>query len=80
VAQFRVGDRWTAYVQPTGDFIVRNEARRTVCRGNLRSGKETMPLSEDYTGELERMLLEREQVFQKGKYRFLHSNLSSEYD
>jgi hypothetical protein len=39
-----------------------------------------MPLSEDYTGELERMLLEREQVFQKGKYRFLHSNLSSEYD
>ena len=60
IAQFKVGDQWTAYVQPTGDFIVRNEARRTICRGNLHTGEETMPLSESYVGELERMLVERE--------------------
>lgn len=60
IAQFKVGDKWTAYVQPTGDFIVRNEARRTICRGNLHTGEETMPLSESYVGELERMLVERE--------------------
>jgi hypothetical protein len=60
IAQFKVGDKWTAYVQPTGDFIVRNEARRTICRGNLHTGEETVPLSEDYAGELERMLVGRE--------------------
>ncbi|MBW4471572.1 MAG: hypothetical protein KME45_14365 [Stenomitos rutilans HA7619-LM2] len=54
IAQFKVGDQWTAYVQPTGDFIVRNEARRTICRGNLHTGEETMSLSEEYAGELER--------------------------
>ena len=59
IAQFKVGDKWTAYVQPTGDFIVRNEARRTICRGNLYTGEETVPLSEDYSGELERMVGKR---------------------
>jgi len=38
ISQFRVGDKWTAYVQLTGDFIVRNEARRTIGRGNLHTG------------------------------------------
>ncbi|WP_199307264.1 hypothetical protein [Alkalinema sp. FACHB-956] len=60
IAQFKIGDQWTAYVQPTGDFIVRNEARRTICRGNLHTGEETVPLSEDSAGELEGMLVERE--------------------
>lgn len=60
IAQFRVGDKWTAYVQPTGDFIVRNEARRTICRGNLHTSEETVPLSEDAAGQLEGMLAERE--------------------
>lgn len=60
IAQFKVGDKWTAYVQSTGDFIVRNEARRMICRGNLHTGEETMPLSDGYAGELERMLVERE--------------------
>jgi len=60
IAQFKVGDKWTAYVQPTGDFIVRNEARRTICRGNLHTGEETVLLSEDYADELRRMLVEIE--------------------
>ena len=62
IAQFKVGDKWTAYVQPTGDFIVRNEARRTICRGNLHTGEETVLLSEDSAGELEGMLVERERL------------------
>lgn len=62
-----MGDKWTAYVQPTGDFIVRNEARRTICRGNLHTGEETVPLSEDYAGELEKMLVERERSLQPGR-------------
>ena len=60
IVQFKVGDKWTAYVQPTGDFIVRNEARRTICRGNLHTGEETVPLSECSAGDLERMLVKRE--------------------
>jgi hypothetical protein len=60
IVQLKVGDKWTAYVQSTGDFIVRNEARRTICRGNLHTGEETVPLTEDCAGELERMLMERE--------------------
>lgn len=64
IAQFKVGDQWTAYVQPTGDFIVRNEARRTICRGNLHTGEETVSLSEEYAGELERMMAARESTAQ----------------
>jgi hypothetical protein len=67
IAQSKVGDQWTAYVQPTGDFIVRNEARRTICRGNLHTGEETVPLSEDSAGELERMLVGRERSLQLGR-------------
>jgi hypothetical protein len=74
IAQFKVGDQWTAYVQPTGDFIVRNEARRTICRGNLHTGEETVPLSEEYAGELERMLVERERSPQQDKPRSPHSS------
>ena len=66
IAQFKVGDKWTAYVQLKGDFIVRNEAKRTICRGNLHTGEETVPLSENYAGELEGMLVEREQFSHKG--------------
>ena len=67
IAQFKVGDQWTAYVQPMGDFIVRNEAKRTICRGNLHTGEETVPLSEDYAGELERMLVERERSLRQSR-------------
>ncbi len=74
IAQFKVGDKWTAYVQPTGDFIVRNEARRTICRGNLHTGEETVPLSESYVGELERMLVERERSLNQDSKRTLHSS------
>jgi hypothetical protein len=69
IAQFKVGDKWTAYVQPTGDFIVRNAARRTICRGNLHTGEETVPLSEYSAGELERMLVERERSPQQNRQR-----------
>lgn len=62
IAQFRVGDKWTAYVQPTGDFIVRNETRRTICRGNLHTGEETVPLPVDAAAELGRMLVEKGRV------------------
>ena len=78
IAQFKVGDQWTAYVQPTGDFIIRNEARRTICRGNLHTAEETVPLSEDYAGELEGMLVEREKIPRQEKSRI--SNLSFEHD
>ena len=77
IAQFKVGDQWTAYVQPTGDFIVRNEARRTICRGNLHTGEETVPLSEDSAGELEGMLVEREQMPQRATSRIRHSNVQT---
>ena len=77
IAQFKVGDKWTAYVQPTGDFIVRNEARRTICRGNLHTGEETVPLSEDYAGELEGMLVERERSPQRATSRIRHSNFQT---
>ena len=69
IAQFKVGNKWTAYVQPTGDFIVRNEVRRTICRGNLPTGEETVPLSEDSAGELERMLVETERSPHQDKPR-----------
>ena len=72
IAQFKVGDQWTAYVQPTGDFIVRNEARRTICRGNLHTGEETVPLSEGSAGELEEMLVERERMPQQNRQRLRH--------
>ncbi|KAM3091037.1 hypothetical protein ACKFKF_33935 [Phormidesmis sp. 146-12] len=72
IAQFKVGNKWTAYVQPTGDFIIRNEARRTICRGNLHTGEETVPLSEDSAGELEKMLVEREHVPQQNRQRLCH--------
>jgi hypothetical protein len=76
IAQFKAGDKWTAYVQPTGDFIIRNEARLTICRGNLHTGEETVPISEEYAGELERMLVERE----RSLYQDRHSvtNLSNQ--
>jgi hypothetical protein len=81
IAQFKVGDKWTAYVQPTGDFIVRNEARRTICRGNLHTGEETVPLSEDYAGELQGMLVEKERSPQQGKSRSPHlSNPQFSFD
>lgn len=72
IVQFKVGDKWTAYVQPTGDFIVRNEARRTICRGNLHTGEETVPLSEHSAGELERMLVERVRSPHQDKPRSPH--------
>jgi hypothetical protein len=59
IAQFKMGDKWTAYVQPTGDFIIRNEGRRTICRGNLNTGEETLPLSEEYANDLEKMMAAR---------------------
>jgi len=60
IAQFKVGDKWTAYVQPTGDFIVRNEARRTICRGNLHTSEEMVSLSKGYAWELEMLFSGRE--------------------
>ncbi|OUC15176.1 MAG: hypothetical protein B0A82_08510, partial [Alkalinema sp. CACIAM 70d] len=77
IAQFKVGDKWTAYVQPTGDFIVRNEARRTICRGNLNTGEEMVPLSEEYAGELEKMLMERERSSSCSHASYGITNLSS---
>jgi len=78
IAQFKVGDKWTAYVQLTGDFIVRNEARRTICRGNLHTGEETVLLSGDYAGELEGMLMERERSPAQKKGQ-LHSGQNTQH-
>jgi hypothetical protein len=64
ITQFKVGDKWTVYVQPTGDFIIRSEDRRTICRGNLNTGEETLPLSEEYANDLEKMMAERESIAQ----------------
>ena len=74
IAQFKVGDQWTAYVQPTGDFIVRNEAKRTICRGNLHTGEETVLLSEEYAGKLEGMLVGRERSTHQDKSRIPNFN------
>ncbi len=60
IEQFKIGGQWTAYVQSSGDFIVRNENKRTICRGNIHTGEEIFPLSEAAASELEEMILERE--------------------
>ena len=44
------------------DFIVRNEGKRTICRGNLKTEEEIFPLSEERASELEVMILERERL------------------
>ncbi|BAZ33959.1 hypothetical protein NIES4074_64730 (plasmid) [Cylindrospermum sp. NIES-4074] len=62
IEQFKIGSHWTAYVQLSGDFIVRNEGKRTICRGNIQTGEETFPLSEAAASELEEMILERERT------------------
>lgn len=73
IAQFKVGDKWTAYVQSTGGFIIRNEARRTICRGNLYTGEETVPFSENSAGELEGMLMERKNLADHKAHRKMSS-------
>lgn len=65
IEQFKIGGQWTAYVQRSGDFIVRNENNRTICRGNMYTGEEMYPLSEAAASELEEMVLERERLFNK---------------
>ncbi|MEH2420480.1 MAG: hypothetical protein V7K48_05890 [Nostoc sp.] len=65
IEQFKIGSHWTAYVQPTGDFIVRNEGKRTICRGNLQTGEEIFPLSEERASELEAIILERERLLHR---------------
>lgn len=65
IEQFKIGSHWTAYVQPSGDFIVRNEGKRTICRGNLQTGEEIFPLSEERASELEAMILERERLLHR---------------
>ncbi|MFN6456092.1 MAG: hypothetical protein RM022_028395 [Nostoc sp. EfeVER01] len=72
IEQFKIGSHWTAYVQPSGDFIVRNEGKRTICRGNLQTGEEIFPLSEERASELEAMILEREQLLHK-KHELSHN-------
>jgi hypothetical protein len=62
IEQFKIGGQWTAYVQRNGDFIVRNEDKRTICRGNIHTGEEIFPLSEAAASELEEMVLERERL------------------
>ncbi|MCC2691558.1 hypothetical protein [Nodularia sp. LEGE 04288] len=62
IEQFKIGERWTAYVQSSGDFIVRNQDKRTICRGNLHTDEEIFPLSEAAASELEEMILERKQL------------------
>ncbi|WP_413176241.1 hypothetical protein [Anabaena azotica] len=65
IEQFKIGGQWTAYVQRSGDFIVRNENNRTICRGNMYTGEEIFPLSEAAASELEDMVLERERLVNK---------------
>lgn len=52
-------------MQTSGDFIVRNEGKRTICRGNLQTGEEIFPLSEAAANELEDMILERERLLNR---------------
>ena len=47
------------------DFIVRNEGKRTICRGNLKTVEEIFPLSEERASELEVMILERDPLLHK---------------
>lgn len=65
IEQFKIGGQWTAYVQRSGDFIVRNENNRTICRGNMYTDEEMFPLSEAAASELEEMVLERERLVNK---------------
>ncbi|MGF1938354.1 MAG: hypothetical protein RM347_029030 [Nostoc sp. ChiQUE02] len=47
------------------DFIVRNEGKRTIFRGNLQTSEEIFPLSEERASELEVMILERERLLHR---------------
>ncbi|WP_322733794.1 hypothetical protein [Nostoc sp. ChiQUE01b] len=44
---------------------MRNERKRTICRGNLQTGEEIFPLSEERASELEAMILERQQLLHR---------------
>jgi hypothetical protein len=61
VEQFKIGDLWMVYVRSSGDFIVRNEDKRTICRGNIHTGEEILPLSEAAASKLEDMILARQE-------------------
>ena len=78
IEQFKIGGQWTAYVQRSGDFIVRNENNRTICRGNMYTGEETFPLSEASASELEDMVLQRERLINK-KHDFTNNGHFKNY-
>lgn len=65
IEQFKIGSHWIAHKQSSGDFIVRNECKRTICRGNLQTGEEIFPFSEERASEVEAMILERERLLQR---------------
>lgn len=55
--QFKIGNSWTAYVQPNGDFFVRSESKRTICKGNIHTGEEVLPLSDAGALQLQEMII-----------------------
>ena len=55
--QFKIGNSWTAYVQPNGDFFVRSESKRTICKGNIHTGEEVLPLSDAAALQLQEMII-----------------------
>jgi hypothetical protein len=60
--QFKLGnDRWTAYVDPDGSFLVKNESKRTVCRGNYKTNEMLLPLKEEAAAQLQEMIAQREE-------------------
>ena len=55
--QFKIGNSWTAYVQPNGDFFVRSESKRSICKGNIHTGEEVLPLSDAGALQLQEMII-----------------------
>ena len=62
--QFKIGNSWTAYVQPNGDFFVRTESKRTICKGNIHTGDEILPLTEAGALQLQEMIILHQQSAQ----------------
>ncbi|MDF5724411.1 MAG: hypothetical protein PUP91_28915, partial [Rhizonema sp. PD37] len=62
--QFKIGNSWTAYVQPNGDFFVRTDSKRTICKGNIHTGEEILPLTETGALQLQEMILLHQQSTQ----------------
>lgn len=54
--RFSLNGTWTVYAETDGDFSVRNESNRTVCRGNYQTGEILKDLTEEAAEQLQEIM------------------------